>query len=338
MTPSLVSVEKVKKRYGDLEAVKGVSFEIQRGEIFGLLGSNGAGKTTTISMISGTLSPSEGQVTIAGEDVSRGSLSVKRAVGVTPQDLAIYPRLTGRENLEFFGTLYGLKSTKLSRRVDEMLVLVGLTESASRMAEEYSGGMKRRLNLAAGLMHSPQILLLDEPTVGVDPQSRNHIFEGVRELNGRGLTLLYTSHYMEEVQALCDRVGIMDGGELVACDTVKNLIAGMGGSVIEIGTDAPANTEPLLQKLRAISSVQEVEFIPIRGGEETEKSDKDVLFASGHSPMFGTLRLRAGQPNQILAAVINLLNRENAPIHHLDIKEPNLEDVFLKLTGKSLRD
>ncbi len=320
----IVSVADIQKRYGTFEAVKGVTFDIFPGEIFGLLGPNGAGKTTTISMIAGILPPSDGKITVTGENAGGGSLAVKRAVGVTPQELAIYPRLTARENLDFFGRLYGLTGEPLAKRVEEMLELVGLTERGDAKAEDYSGGMKRRLNLASGLMHSPKVFLLDEPTVGVDPQSRNHIFEGVKRLNAQGLTVLYTSHYMEEVEALCNRVGIMDSGKLVACDTVSNLISQLGGAVIELEIEAPAALETLLAELRGELPLKSAEFIPVRGEDE--------------ETAFGILRLRAGQPNQVLAGVINLLTRYGTSLHTLNIKEPNLEDVFLKLTGKSLRD
>ena len=234
-TEPIATVRSLRKNYDAITAVDGVSFDIMQGEVFGLLGPNGAGKTTTISILSGILQPTDGEVMVAGFNARESVPAMRMALGVVPQELSIYMKLSGRENLEFFGSLYGMHGDALNARVDSMLAMVGLSERAADRAADYSGGMKRRLNLAVGLMHNPRLLLLDEPTVGVDPQSRNHIFEGVRALNREGLTVLYTSHYMEEVEALCDRVGIMDRGKLIACDTVANLISSLGGSMIEVG-------------------------------------------------------------------------------------------------------
>ena len=313
----------LKKNYGSFQAVKGISFEIHKGEIFGLLGPNGAGKTTTIGMIAGLMPPDGGTIEIEGRPANDSGVATRRLIGIVPQELAIYKKLTGRENLEFFGQLFGLTGSALSSRTAEMLALVGLTERANSLADEYSGGMKRRLNLAAGLMHDPRLLLLDEPTVGVDPQSRNHIFEGVRELNRKGLTVLYTSHYMEEVEALCDRVGIMDDGKLVACDTVANLVATLGGALIEIDLAPGASVAPdALETLRSSRFVQEAD-LATTGEAETAQT---------------MLRLRADRPELALPAIVQTLTDQAIPFHRLDIKQPNLEDVFLSLTGKSLRD
>lgn len=320
----IAAVRGLRKTYENLTAVDGVSFEIQPGEIFGLLGPNGAGKTTTISILAGILPPTEGEVMVAGYDARRASIPMKRALGMVPQELAIYLKLSGRENLAFFGQLYGLKGDALETRIQEMLQLVGLTERADDQAANYSGGMKRRLNLAVGLMHDPQLLLLDEPTVGVDPQSRNHIFEGVRTLNRQGLTILYTSHYMEEVEALCDRVGIMDHGKLIACDTVPNLIARLGGAVIEIGIAATDQLDSVTARLGKLDLVKEVEAIPVSESE-----------ADSHA---FTLRVRAEQPNRVLPGLVTTLSACDVPLLSLTIREPNLEDVFLTLTGKTLRD
>ena len=333
---SLVRVRDLRKRYDTLNAVDGVSFEIRRGEIFGLLGPNGAGKTTTISILAGILPATEGRIEIAGMDAGRANIAVKRALGIVPQELAIYPKLTARENLAFFGQLYGLKGTALGQRTREMLQLVGLEDRADSRAETYSGGMKRRLNLAAGLMHNPQLLLLDEPTVGVDPQSRNHIFEGVRALNRQGLTILYTSHYMEEVEALCDRVGILDGGKLVACDTVANLIAGQGGAVIDVEIGNGERVEEVLPVLRRLPHTHSAHFEPFA------PSEADALYpaplAEEISGQRGMLRVRADRPNLALPGLVTALTNAQLPILSLSIKQPNLEDVFLALTGKTLRD
>jgi len=326
----IAQMNDVWKTYETTPAVEGMTLEIRRGEIFGLLGPNGAGKTTTIGMLSGILAPTKGEIRVAGHDARHAGVAMKRALGVVPQELAIYLRLTGRENLEFFGEIYGLKGAALAERVLQMLALVGLTDRADSRADTYSGGMKRRLNLAAGLMHAPQLLLLDEPTVGVDPQSRNHIFEGVRQLNRQGLTVLYTSHYMEEVEALCDRVGIMDRGKLIACDTVPNLIARLGGTVIEIGVDGEAPTEAALSTLRTLEKVDGVEYIPTTPPEEADTPPPDGVH--------GTLHVRSASPNQVLPNLISALNAASLPLMTLNIKRPNLEDVFLALTGNNLRD
>ena len=328
-TENIATVRNLRKLYDTLIAVDDISFEIQRGEIFGLLGPNGAGKTTTISMLAGILAPTSGEIIVDGHDASKAGSAVKRALGVVPQELAIYPKLTGRENLAFFGELYGLGKNDLTQRTTQMLALVGLEDRAGSRAENYSGGMKRRLNLAIGLMHNPHLLLLDEPTVGVDPQSRNHIFEGVRALNQQGLTILYTSHYMEEVEALCDRVGIMDGGKLVACDTIPNLVAGLGGAVIEIGVGNVEVTEAQLQQLRGMEYAESVEFVP---SSPSETGTMDL------APVANLLRIRARQIDKALPELIAALYEVKISLRSLNIQQPNLETVFLALTGKSLRD
>ena len=340
-TDDIVQVADLRKTYGTLTAVDGVSFAIRRGEIFGLLGPNGAGKTTTISMIAGILPMTGGDIQVSGHDARRASVPMKRTIGMVPQELAIYPKLTAQENLAFFGQLYGLSGTELAQRVTQMLTLVGLEDRAESQAETFSGGMKRRLNLAAGLMHNPQLLLLDEPTVGVDPQSRNHIFEGVRQLNRQGLTILYTSHYMEEVQALCDRVGIMDGGKLVACDTVPNLIAKLGGAIIEVEVDHAERIDAALPLLRQVEYVQGIDLAPAPTAAPnplTAPANDLVENAPGENRAGETrrvLRVRADRPDRALPGLVSALTQSNLPILALNIKQPNLEDVFLSLTGKN---
>jgi len=324
----LLQVDDLRKTYDDVTAVDGVSFSIKKGEIFGLLGPNGAGKTTIIHMLAGILPPTSGRILF--ESVPYRSTPEERSrLGVVPQELAIYAKLTGRENLFFFGRLYGLHGSMLAHRVAEVLELVGLSEHADRLVEKYSGGMKRRLNLAAGLLHAPQLLLLDEPTVGVDPQSRNHIFEGIRALNRNGLTILYTSHYMEEVQLLCDRVGIIDRGKLIACDTVANLIARQGGSAIELvieGKAAGLESLPSDDELTAALA-----SIPLVDTIEVKKVSQDAL--SQH-----VITVYSAKPHQALPEMVRLLNSYSLPIVSINIKQPTLEDVFLSLTGKHLRD
>ncbi len=236
---AILEVENLAKHYGDFAAVDDISFTVEEGEVFGLLGPNGAGKTTTISMLTGIIEPTSGTARIGGFDIHDQMMEVKRINGLVPQDLALYPTISARSNLEFFGRIYGLYGKALKERVNDVLRLVALVDRADDAIEKYSGGMKRRINIAAGLVHQPRLLFLDEPTVGVDPQSRNHIFESVLRLNReRGMSIIYTSHYMEEVELLCKRVAIIDQGKIIAMDSVENLIAILGGGVILMGLDA----------------------------------------------------------------------------------------------------
>ncbi|HSJ60977.1 MAG TPA: ABC transporter ATP-binding protein, partial [Jiangellaceae bacterium] len=221
----LVEAENLHKRFGDINAVDGVSLHIEAGETYGLLGPNGAGKTTTINILTGLLEPDEGTVTVAGTPIRPGSTAGKSAIGLVPQDIAIYPDLTGEENLRFFASLYGLPRAQTKARIDEILEVIGLSDRRKDRTNKYSGGMKRRLNIGIGLLNRPELLVLDEPTVGVDPQSRNAILESVESLSGEGMAVLYTTHYMEEAQRLCDRVGIIDHGRLVAEGTHRELVS-----------------------------------------------------------------------------------------------------------------
>ncbi len=321
---NIVETHALSKRYGKQVAVQSLDLEVKTGEVFGLLGPNGAGKSTTIGMLSGILSPGSGEILLAGKPFS-ATRQQKQLLGVVPQELAIYPKLTGRENLSFFGRLYGIRRQELNKRVNEMLGLVGLVERADSLVEQYSGGMKRRLNLAAGLMHRPQLLLLDEPTVGVDPQSRNHIFEGVKELNRQGLTIIYTSHYMEEVEGLCTRAGIMDGGRLIACDTVSNLVNGMGGSVIEITALCAGVGEQLLSTLGKLQGIDNVAV------QDCDAPAENILRNS-------VIRLTSATPDAVLPAIMTVMNELQVAVQGIAIKRPSLEDVFLSITGKSLRD
>ena len=226
--PIVLAVRDLRKRYGPVEAVRGVGFEIHEGETYGLLGPNGAGKTTTISIVCGLLARDAGTVTLDGVPVDVGEVAAKQGIGYVPQELAIYPDLSAKENLRFFGRLYGLGGVELRRRIDEVLGLIGLTERANDRVDHYSGGMQRRLNIGIGLLHRPRLLLLDEPTVGVDPQSRNAILESIAELSAQGMAILYTTHYMEEAERLCDRIGIIDEGRLIAEGTPRELVALLG--------------------------------------------------------------------------------------------------------------
>ena len=231
MTAAFLEVREVSKSYGSTVALDRVSFQVHEGEMFGLLGPNGAGKTTLLSIVSCLLEPTSGEVRLLGRPLVASDREVRRLIGIVPQELALYGELTARENLQFFGELYGVRGAELRRRVERILAAIGLEDRADDRVRTFSGGMKRRLNLGVALVHGPRLLLLDEPTVGVDPQSRNHIFEEVRRLNDEGMTVVYTSHYMEEVQALCSRIGIMDHGRLVACDTLPQLLQILPGAI-----------------------------------------------------------------------------------------------------------
>ncbi len=307
-----LSVADVRKRYGATTAVDGVSFEVRVGECFGLLGPNGAGKTTTLSMVSTLIRPESGRVTVGGHDVAVDPSAVRRVLGYVPQELSLYSELTARENLEFFGRLFGIPSSNLRPRVDAALDIAGLVDRAADRVDTFSGGMKRRLNLAAGLVHEPSLVLLDEPTVGVDPQSRNHLFDMVQALKRKGVTLVYTTHYMEEAERLCDRIGIMDHGKIVAVGTRDELLAKIGArEQLEltlpdgVAPDGPAVASALAGYATAIH--ENTITLPVEGVATLMKV-LDRFAAGGVRPQAVTLR------------------------------KPDLETVFLALTGRALRD
>ena len=312
MADPLLTVEGVWRHYGVTPALRGVSVAVGAGELFGLLGPNGAGKTSLLSLLAGLADPTEGHVTLFGERLTTRTPELRRHVGLATQDLAIYPDLTARENLWFFGRLYGMGGTDLSTRVDDMLAAVALSDRAGDRAGTFSGGMKRRLNLAAAVLHRPKLLLLDEPTAGVDPQSRNHIFEQVRALNAAGLTVIYTSHYMEEVQTLCPRLAILDHGKVVACDTLPALLTRLDTAVTLTLTSAPPG---LIAALSALPGVTRCEPVP------------------------GGLRLHAPDPTPLLPRVLAACAAAaGAAVAGLAVDAPNLERVFQALTGEGLRD
>ena len=304
MSNSIAEVSALKKSFGDIHAVNGLSFAIQQGETLGLLGPNGAGKTTVISLLVGLLKPDSGSVLIGNSSCAEMGdptlTAARRLLGVAPQALSIYETMSAQENLDFFGRLYGLSGKKLRDRVNWCLHFAQLQDRAKSYAGTFSGGMKRRLNIAVALIHEPAILLLDEPTVGVDPQSRNHIFESIESLRERGMTILYTTHYMEEAERLCDRVAIVDHGKLLALNSVTKLIDQYGGASVVTGDLA--------------ERPKEIEF----PGELTGKS----------------IRFASNTPLQDVAA----LSAQGVAFQTLNIARPNLENVFLTLTGRSLRD
>lgn len=324
MANTILEASGLVKKYGDFVAVKDVSFTMQEGEVFGLLGPNGAGKSTTISMLTCLFPPSGGEMRIYGHDVVKDADKVKKLIGVVPQDIALYPTLSARDNLRFFGEMYGLKGRALKERTETVLAYVAMTERAKDAIKTYSGGMKRRINMAVGLIHNPKLLFLDEPTVGVDPQSRNHIFESVERLNKeQGMTVLYTTHYMEEAERLCDRVAIIDKGQVIAMDTPKNLIGMLGGGIIHVGI--VREDEELRQAVAGLSAVRSAVFLP-----PAEVAEGQTIRT--------ILKVEARQhANAALVQLIELFNQKDAQILSLETLEPNLETVFLHLTGKSLR-
>lgn len=309
----VILVRNLVKRYGNTTAVDRVSFEVARGEIFGLLGPNGAGKTTTISILSCLTPPTSGTAAISGIDVVGDSLAARSRIGVVPQEIALYPTLSARENLAFWGRMCGVPRDVLARRIDEILEVVQLTERAGGRIDTFSGGMKRRVNIAAGLLHRPDVLFLDEPTVGIDPQTRRSILELVESLNAQGLTVLYTTHYLEEAEHLCHRVGIMDQGRLVAVGTRKELTESIGATQI-IKVVADGLRDSAVRWIESLADVTEASHV------------EDEL----------TINVRAG--SNLLPSLVEKLTGSGARIQSVDVDDPNLESVFLHLTGKSLRD
>jgi linearmycin/streptolysin S transport system ATP-binding protein len=310
---TVLACEGLRKTFGERVAVDGVGFTIAAGETYGLLGPNGAGKTTTISMVCGLLRRDAGRVTLRGRELDTASVEVKSAVGFVPQEIAIYPDLTARENLRFFGKLYGLSGADLDGRIDRLLETLGLGDRGNERTDAFSGGMKRRLNIGLGMLNDPAVLVLDEPTVGVDPQSRNAILDSVEALAAQGMAVLYTTHYMEEAERLCDRVGILDEGELKAEGTLRELTS-LVGEHDRLRIDARGD---LVRAASAAGAVRGVaEAVPRDGGI-------DVL---------------AQDARASLAEIVRAIDGADVGITSMEVDEPNLEAVFLHLTGKALRD
>lgn len=333
---AILEVDQLVKKYGDFEAVKGISFSVEEGEVFGLLGPNGAGKTQTISMLTGVIPPTQGTARIGGYDIRKDADKVKKINGLVPQDLALYPTLSARANLNFFGRIYGLHGRELKERVEDVLRVVALTERADQVVDKFSGGMKRRVNIAAGLVHQPRLLFLDEPTVGVDPQSRNHIFESVQRLNReRGMSVVYTSHYMEEVEALCNRAAIVDEGRIIALDTIKNLIAMLGGGVVYVGVDRIDDTT--LAQIAVLPAVKEASLVPQPPAPPAPEGKETT--GEGNPPAPNpVIKVVAKQNQEAVVNVLGYINQHDMVITSLEILQPNLESVFLHLTGKKLRE
>ncbi len=313
---NILEVSHLRKSFDDLVAVEDVSFHVEQGEIFGLLGPNGAGKSTTMMMLAGLLKPDAGTITLDGRTLDPDNRELRRILGVVPQDLAIYPDLTARENLNFFGRLYGLRGDELKQRVGRALDRTGLAGRADDLAGNYSGGMKRRLNFGVALLHEPRLLILDEPTVGVDPQSRAHLLDCVRELSQEGIAAIYASHYMEEVQAICRRVAIVDHGRMLACGELDDLLNRLSAKLC-LNISRPR--EGFAEKLKGLG-----ELLPSSNGAATIV----ITRQTGDSTRL----------SHTLAKILELLEYSRIELKGIETHEPNLERLFLELTGNRLRD
>ncbi|GKX67222.1 ABC transporter ATP-binding protein [Inconstantimicrobium mannanitabidum] len=310
---SIIEIKNLTKKFDDTIVVDNINLNIEKGEIFGLLGPNGAGKSTTISMICSLLHPTSGSIELLGVNAKKNSTEVKKSLGLVPQNIALYKEFTAYENIKFFGELYGLRGTNLKEGIEKALNFTGLSEFKDKKAKTFSGGMLRRLNIACAIIHKPKIIIMDEPTVGIDPQSRNHIMEAVRELNQNGTTVIYTTHYMEEVEALCSKIAIIDKGKIIAEGTkeeLKDMISDKRTLAVTVNDVYELN----INKINNVEGVMEVSIdentILINSSKEVSNLDK----------------------------IIRVIEDQGAKILDLGFKEVSLETVFLSLTGRSLRD
>ncbi|MGL4773681.1 MAG: ABC transporter ATP-binding protein [Clostridium sp.] len=309
----IIEIKNVAKKYGDFIAVDGVTLNIQKGEIFGLLGPNGAGKSTTISMICGLLRATKGEISILGGSTKKEFDKNKRYLGLVPQNIAVYSNFTAKENVQLYGELYGLRGTELKKAVEQALEYTGLLDVKNKLAKEFSGGMQRRLNIACAIVHKPKIIIMDEPTVGIDPQSRNHILSTIKKLNNEGATVIYTSHYMEEVEAICTKIAIMDHGKVIVEGTkeeLENMISDKKVLDITIG----------------------------ECNEECLKGIKNVKGVISYKYKDDILKVTTDKAINNLDKIISYITENKIQIRDIDYKEVNLETVFLTLTGRSLRD
>ena len=309
----VLEIDNVFKNYGAIKAVRGVSFDLEAGEIYGLLGPNGAGKSTLINMICGLLNISQGEIRLFGERVGRSNAKIKSKLGLVPQDIAVYNNLTAADNIKFFCGLHGYRGKDLKERSEKALAYVGLLDKADTLPVKFSGGMKRRLNIACAIAHTPKLIILDEPTVGIDPQSRNHILESIKKLNEKGATIIYTSHYMEEVEAICTRVGVIDHGKLIAMGTKEEL------------TDAVSNIN------RIIVTLEEQTAVDIKGLKEIAGIVQTYYEE-------GVITIEAEQAANNFDQIILYLTEKKLRIKNIEQKKPSLETVFMALTGRTLRD
>ncbi len=330
-------VKEFKRTTGEkFYAVKNVDLDIRRGEIFSLLGPNGAGKTTTISMISGLLAPTSGDALIGGHSIIKEPLAAKKLLGVVPQEIALYPVLTARQNLEFFGKMYGMRGAALAARIDEVLEFIDLKDRQHDKVESYSGGMKRRVNIGIGLLHKPQLIYMDEPTVGIDPQNRRRILDTVLRLRKeQGMTVLYTSHLMEEVQEISDRVAIIDHGEVIAIGTVGELIQKVGEEdrlIFNVGDQTVPDA--LLERMKA----EVVGVTSAAYARHEVKTDEATAGPADSTPADGVVTVYARRGRKALPDIIRIANEAGLDILSVSVREPDLEAVFLHLTGRALRD
>lgn len=308
----MLVAKNLSKSYKEVKALNNVSLSIKEGELYGLLGPNGAGKTTTISILSSLLKPDSGEILYQGKSLYENLSESKRMIGVVPQEIALYEDLTAIENLKFWGTLYGIKGKKLQSKIEELLEFLGLSDRKNHKIKTYSGGMKRRINIAAALLHNPKIVFMDEPTVGIDPQSRNLIFEVIQELHSRGLTMIYTTHYMEEAERLCDRIGIIDQGEIIA--------------------------EGNLEELKTSSKIKEEIHVKFTNTLKTDLSNFTNHFNGQLIIQENQMVLSTSQANNDLPSLIQMCTNANLHLENLQVRSLSLESIFLELTGKSLRD
>ena len=306
----MIQVDNLTKSFGSIAAVKGISFKIDKGEIFGLLGSNGAGKSTTINMLSTILQSDSGTVLIDGIDIKKNPRESKKLIGVVPQEISLYEELSAYDNLLFWGKLYGIPIKELKQKMNTILELIGLADRKNDLISTFSGGMKRRVNIAAAILHQPKVLFMDEPTVGIDPQSRNHIFEVIETLNKEGMTIIYTTHYMEEVERLCNRIAIVDSGEIIA-----------------------QGTQDQLQEIAHVKETVELEF---------ESLSKDLFeqfkTQSTYKVSQDDAKIKLQCAVKDLPESITICNQLELKIKDITVKKANLEAIFLNLTGKQLRD
>lgn len=309
---NIVQIDKLTKRFDETVAVDQISLGIKEGEIYGLLGPNGAGKSTLINMMCGMLKKDEGSISIFGKNIDNSMMEIKKDLGVVPQEIALYQDLTAKENVKFFGSLYGLKGSVLKEKTAEALEFVGLIDQANKLAKTFSGGMKRRLNIACAIVHQPKMIIMDEPTVGIDPQSRNHILTSVKKLNQQGATIIYTTHYMEEAEFLCSRIGIIDYGKLIAEGTneeLQNIVTDRKTLVVE--TSIGLNYD--MRRLETIKGVLNVTV-------------KD-----------STVMVEALREADVIGVVVDFFEENELPIRDIQMKNANLETIFLSLTGRKLR-
>ncbi len=309
----IVKIEELTKKFGDLTAVDNISLDIEEGEIYGLLGPNGAGKSTIINILCGLLTMDKGTVEILGKDIEKNSTYTKQNIGVVPQDIAIYEDLTAYENVKFFASLYGLKRSEIKEKVEEALKFVGLLDKKKQYPKNFSGGMKRRLNIACAIAHRPKLIIMDEPTVGIDPQSRNHILQSVKKLNSLGCTIIYTTHYMEEVEAICGNIAIIDHGKVIAQGTkeeLNSIVTDVNYIEITVEDVNVVNVEELNSIVGVLQIEVENEKIKIESKRDVTNLDKIILFFTNN----------------------------NISIVNIESKNPDLESVFLTLTGRKLRD